>query len=131
MQDETGRSKHLGYVIEFGPWTIYHSGDTVRYDGMVDTLRKWTIAVALLPINGRSPERRVAGNLTGAEAAQLAKDIGAEVVIPCHFDMFEFNTASPAEFRRTAETRQHYCVLQNGQRWNGLFEESSPGHATR
>jgi L-ascorbate metabolism protein UlaG (beta-lactamase superfamily) len=120
-QDETGRSKHLGYVIEFGPWTIYHSGDTVRYDGMVDTLRKWTIAVALLPINGRSSERRVAGNLTGPEAAQLAKDIGAEVVIPCHFDMFEFNTASPAEFRRTAEMlRQHYCVLQNGERWNGL-----------
>jgi L-ascorbate metabolism protein UlaG (beta-lactamase superfamily) len=91
------------------------------YDGMVDRLRQWSIDVALLPINGRAPERRVAGNLTGAEAARLAKDIGADVVIPCHFDMFEFNTASPAEFMRTAEAlRQHYAILKNGERWNGL-----------
>ncbi len=120
-RDETGRCKHLGYVIESGPWTIYHSGDTLVYDGMVDTLRQWTIDVALLPINGRASERGVAGNLSGAEAARLAKDIRADVVIPCHFDMFEFNTASPAEFMRTAEgLRQHYCVLRNGERWNGL-----------
>jgi L-ascorbate metabolism protein UlaG (beta-lactamase superfamily) len=120
-RDEAGRCKHLGYVIEFGPWTIYHSGDTLIYDGMVDTLRQWTIDVALLPINGRAPERQVAGNLTGAEAATLAKDIRADVVIPCHFDMFSFNTATPAEFMRTAEAlRQHYCVLRNGERWNGL-----------
>jgi L-ascorbate metabolism protein UlaG (beta-lactamase superfamily) len=124
-RDEIGRCKHLGYVIEFGPWTIYHSGDTVLYDGMVDTLRQWTIDVVLLPINGRAPERQVAGNLTGAEAAALAKDIHADVVIPCHFDMFEFNTASPAEFVRTAEAlRQHYCVLRNGERWNGLKFDS-------
>ena len=91
------------------------------YDDMVDTLRQWTIDVALLPINGREPERQVAGNLTGTEAARLAKDIRADVVIPCHFDMIEFNAASPVEFTRAAEAqRQHYCVLQNGERWNGL-----------
>ena len=28
VRDENGRCKHLGYAIEFGPWTIYHSGDT-------------------------------------------------------------------------------------------------------
>lgn len=120
-RDDCGRCLYLGYVIEFGPWTIYHSGDTMLYDGMVETLRQWHINVALLPINGRAPERRVAGNLSGAEAAQLAWDIRADVVIPCHFDMFEFNTASPAEFTQTAEhLRQHYCVLQNGERWNGM-----------
>ncbi len=120
-RDESGRCKHLGYVIEFGPWAIYHSGDTVRYEGLVDTLQQWSIDVTLLPINGSAPERRVAGNLNGPEAARLAKDIRADIVIPCHFDMFEFNTASPAEFAQTAETlRQHYCVLRNGERWNGL-----------
>ena len=34
-KDAWGRHKFLGYIVEAGPWTIYHSGDTVRYDGMI------------------------------------------------------------------------------------------------
>jgi L-ascorbate metabolism protein UlaG (beta-lactamase superfamily) len=83
-QDEQGRHKYLGYVVRFGPCTLYHSGDTVRYDGLVETLRPWHVDVALLPINGSAPERRVAGNLNGVEAATLAHEIGARLVIPCH-----------------------------------------------
>ena len=30
-RDELGRARFLGYVLQFGGWTIYHSGDTVRY----------------------------------------------------------------------------------------------------
>src|SRR5437867_2629552 len=40
-QDEQGRHKFLGYVAQFGPWTIYHSGDTKHYPGMEDWLRRW------------------------------------------------------------------------------------------
>src|SRR5690606_35723745 len=96
--DDEGRCKFLGYVVEFGGYTVYHSGDTVRYAGMDDILRQWNIDLAILPINGSRPERRVAGNLSGREAAQLAKDVGAACVIPCHFEMFDFNTATPDEF---------------------------------
>lgn len=118
-RDAAGRCTHLGFVLEFGPWTIYHSGDTVRYDGMADRLREWSIDVAILPINGRAYERRVAGNLDGEEAAQLAHDIGARVVIPCHYDMFEFNTASPEPFQRAAERLGvRAVVLRNGERWS-------------
>ena len=81
--------------------------------------RASAVDLALLPINGDRPERRVAGNLDGREAATLAKAIGAGVVIPCHYDMFEFNTASPEEFVRTAqELRQPCRVLRAGERWN-------------
>ena len=97
-RDEAGRCRFLGYVIQFGESAIYHSGDTVLYDGIVQRLRHWDIDVAILPINGRAVERRVAGNLWGREAAELAKDIGARHVIPCHYEMFEFNTAKPDEF---------------------------------
>ncbi|MBM3834644.1 MAG: MBL fold metallo-hydrolase [Verrucomicrobia bacterium] len=118
-KDEGGRCKYLGYVIEFGNWTIYHSGDTVGYAGMVDLLQVWRIDLALLPINGRAVERRVAGNLNGREAAALAKDLKARVVIPCHYEMFEFNTATPEEFVRAAESLAQPCrVLRCGERWS-------------
>lgn len=118
-KDAGGRHKFLGYVIEAGPWILYHSGDTLRYDGMENWLGRWPIDVALLPINGDRPERRVAGNLDGAQAARLAKDVGARVVIPCHYDMFEFNTASPDEFAATARSLdQPFHILRAGEGWS-------------
>jgi L-ascorbate metabolism protein UlaG (beta-lactamase superfamily) len=117
--DEDGRCKFLGYVVEFGPWVIYQSGDTVRYPKMAEILRQWNIDVALLPINGANPERRVAGNLSGLEAAELAHDINARIVIPCHYDMFEFNTADPVEFSQACEASGvNYRILQQGERWS-------------
>jgi L-ascorbate metabolism protein UlaG (beta-lactamase superfamily) len=111
-------AEFLGYVVEFGRWRIYHSGDTLLFEGMGERLQPFAVDVALLPINGRAPERRVAGNLNGPESAKLAKSIGARLVIPCHFEMFEFNTADPAEFIRTAESiGQPYHVLRCGERW--------------
>ena len=117
-RDEQGRCRFLGYVVKMGPYTIYHSGDTVHYDGMAERLAKFKIDAALLPINGDRPERRVAGNLNGVEAARLAKEIGAGVVIPCHYDMFEFNTADPGEFVAECERiGQSYRLLRNGEKF--------------
>jgi L-ascorbate metabolism protein UlaG (beta-lactamase superfamily) len=117
-RDELGRARFLGYVLQFGDWVVYHSGDTIRYPEMAEKLRSFGVHIALLPINGRAPERRVAGNLSGPEAAQLAKDIGARMVIPCHFEMFEFNTASPDEFVTECRRLGQPCqVLQCGERW--------------
>jgi L-ascorbate metabolism protein UlaG (beta-lactamase superfamily) len=117
--DEHGRAKYLGYVLQFGGWSIYHSGDTVRYEGMAEKLRLFSVDVALLPINGRAPERRIPGNLFGGEAAQLAKDIGAKLAVPCHYEMFEFNTASPEEFIRECQRLgQPFQVLPCGEKWN-------------
>ncbi|MEM7396660.1 MAG: MBL fold metallo-hydrolase, partial [Verrucomicrobiota bacterium] len=71
-------------------------------------------------INGRAPERRVAGNLHPAEAADLGRRIGARLVVPGHYDMFKFNTADPADFVRECEAREQPCrVLQCGERLNG------------
>jgi L-ascorbate metabolism protein UlaG (beta-lactamase superfamily) len=118
QRDAQGRCRFVGYVVELGDWTIYHSGDTMLYEGMVDPLRKWTIDIAILPINGSAPERRVAGNLWGREAARLGRDIGARLVIPCHYDMFEFNTVSPDEFIAECQRiGQPFRVLKCGERF--------------
>lgn len=114
-KDENGRCKYMGYVIRFGEWTIYHSGDTLLFDGMKEILKPYGIDVALLPINGNDPARGVAGNLNTAEAASLGRDVGAHVVIPCHYDMFTFNTANPMDFSVQAEKiGQQYALLQPG-----------------
>ncbi len=96
--DENGDHKFIGYLIEVGGKTIYHSGDCCMYAGLVERLKGWRIDLAMLPINGRDPARGVAGNFTSEEAAKLGKEIDAGVVTPCHYEMFEFNTVSPQRF---------------------------------
>jgi L-ascorbate metabolism protein UlaG (beta-lactamase superfamily) len=52
-----GNSKFMGYVIEFGKWKVYHSGDTVWFDELVEILKPFAPDLALLPINGNDPTR--------------------------------------------------------------------------
>lgn len=118
-RDEQGNCKYMGYVIGFGDYKIYHSGDTLWFDGMVDLLKPFHVDVALLPINGNDPSRKVAGNLDCREAAELGKAIDAGCVIPCHYDMFTFNTASVSDFVNEAEKiNQPYKVLKGGERFS-------------
>lgn len=120
--DDQGAIKCLGFILRIGPFSIYHSGDTLWYDGLLDRLlAAGPFDLMLLPINGNVPERRVAGNLNGTEAAALARACRARLVVPCHYEMFEFNTVSPEEFV-TACSRldQPYRVLQCGERLNLL-----------
>jgi L-ascorbate metabolism protein UlaG (beta-lactamase superfamily) len=101
----------VGFVVGSGPWTLYHAGDTTAYPGLGERLRPFAPDVALLPINGK------VGNMDGREAARIAKEARAGVVVPCHFEMFEFNTASPDEFvAACAELRQPCRVLRAGER---------------
>jgi L-ascorbate metabolism protein UlaG (beta-lactamase superfamily) len=100
-RDAAGHMLHLGYVVRCGPFAIYHAGDTIPYDGQAE--RVGPVDVALLPINGRRPERRVAGNLWGDEAAALAHAIGAGVAVPMHYELFAFNTEPPYRVLRAGE----------------------------
>jgi L-ascorbate metabolism protein UlaG (beta-lactamase superfamily) len=118
-RDADGNLKFMGYVIGFGDYKIYHSGDTVWFDEMVDLLRPFAVDVAILPINGNEPSRKVAGNLNCAEAANLGRAIGAKLVIPCHYDMFTFNTANVEDFVKEAERLgQPYKILKGGERFS-------------
>ena len=75
--------------------------------------------VAILPINGNKPERKVAGNLNCREAAELGKTINAKMVIPCHYNLFNFNTADVNDFVKEAEKiNQPYTVLKEGEKFS-------------
>jgi L-ascorbate 6-phosphate lactonase len=87
-----------GVYLE-GPARIYHAGDTLACPEIETALAGRPVDVALLPINGRTPEREaqdIAGNLGAVEALQLARRIGANAVVPLHWDMFAANTGDPA-----------------------------------
>lgn len=115
-RDENGNCKYMGYIIEFGNYSIYHSGDTLKFDGMVELLKPFRVDVAILPINGNKPERKVAGNLDSKEAAELGKAIHAGCVIPCHYDLFNFNTANVNDFvKEAAQINQPYRILACGE----------------
>jgi L-ascorbate metabolism protein UlaG (beta-lactamase superfamily) len=119
-RDENGNCKFMGYVIQFGDYRIYHSGDTLWFDEMVAMLKPFGVDVAILPINGNDPSRKVAGNLNYLEAVKLSKSIGAKLVIPCHYDMFTFNTADVNDFIKEAEILgQPFKVLKGGERFSG------------
>lgn len=121
-RDEKGRCKFMGYVICFGDYCIYHSGDTIWHEDIVVSLKQHKIDVAILPINGSDPKRKVAGNLNANQAVQLAKLVNAKLVIPCHYDMFTFNTADSQVFISEAELQgQPKKVLRCGERWSSSY----------
>jgi L-ascorbate metabolism protein UlaG (beta-lactamase superfamily) len=117
-RDTMGHCRYMGYVVRFGPYTIYHSGDTLWHDAIINSLKHFKIDLAMLPINGNKPERRVAGNLDAKEAVQLAQLLDIKMVIPCHYHMFTFNTVDPDEFILEAKKKNvSYKILQGGERW--------------
>jgi L-ascorbate metabolism protein UlaG (beta-lactamase superfamily) len=119
-RDENGNCRCMGLIVRFGDWTIYHSGDTLLFDELEPTLKKFSIDLALLPINGNDPSRGVAGNLNASEAIKLSKECGVKCLVPCHYDMFTFNTADVNEFAATAKAAgQVYCILDGGGKISG------------
>lgn len=116
-RDAAGRARYIGFIARLGRFCLYHSGDTLWHDDIVRDLRAARCDVAFVPINGNKPERRVAGNLNGTEAAALAKAGGARVAVPHHYQMFEFNTEPPDEFiAACARLAQDCRVPQCGER---------------
>jgi L-ascorbate 6-phosphate lactonase len=122
-RDASGRHPYLGFVIESDGLRLYHSGDTLLYDGLAEALGGDRFDVLFLPINGRDPARGVAGNMSAAEAVDLGVRVGPRFVVPHHYDMFTFNTVPVGLFeaeagRLPAGTSSR--VLRCGERWELL-----------
>jgi L-ascorbate metabolism protein UlaG (beta-lactamase superfamily) len=120
-RNEKGECKFMGYIVQFGPFAVYHSGDTLWWNGLENILKPYKVDVAFLPINGNKPERKVAGNLNPTEAAELAKTINAKMVIPHHYHLFEFNTEDPQQFEKACQKiNVNFEILEIGQSWEQI-----------
>lgn len=118
--DARGRHLYLGFVVEVDGFRLYHGGDGLAYPGLIDWLGPGPFDLLFLPINGRDPARGVPGNMTAAEAVDLAAQVKPRFVVPHHYDMFTFNTVPVEDFvheaaRLPGETSPR--VLRCGEGW--------------
>lgn len=96
-----GLVRYLGYVVEAGGVRAYHAGDCIPFTGQIEQVRALRPHLALLPINGRDffreTERNLVGNFDPREAAHIAKAIGADVLVPMHWELFPHNRGFPGD----------------------------------
>lgn len=118
-----GQYRYLGYVIELAGVRIYHSGDSLVFDGLAERLRELQVDIALLPINGRSylrEHRGLVGNMDERDAADLAAAAGVELLIPTHYEMFGGNLGRPGvlvDYIRTHYPELSCYVPAHGRRF--------------
>lgn len=119
--DAEGHARWMGFVIEAGGVTLYHSGDSIVIPEMIAALQPYQIDLALLPINGRDyfrEQHNVVGNMNVREVAQLCKLLGPRVLIPTHNDMFPGNRVNPGDLVSELDRivpRQRFHFLQAGE----------------
>jgi L-ascorbate 6-phosphate lactonase len=114
-----GGGRFVGYVLRGPDFVLYHAGDTVASDGLIEALEDKKIEIALLPINGRDyfrEDQGIVGNLDCREAVQLARRIGARILVPYHWDGFAGNTERPGRVadEAAALSELHVLVLARG-----------------
>ena len=87
----------LGVLLQVGDIKVWQVGDTAYRPELWQDIFAMGIDVLIPPINGAF------GNLDGVQAAKLARDAHARVVIPCHFWMFAEHGGSPAQFMKACK----------------------------
>ncbi|WP_168121759.1 MBL fold metallo-hydrolase [Paenibacillus sp. HB172176] len=116
--DSEGNHCYLGYFIEMNGVRIYHSGDTVVTPELLEQAKAFRPHISLLPINGGDyarTSRGIVGNMSFREAADFGVEIGTDLLIPVHFDMFPNNRDNPAYFVdylfQTYRAQKHHMMV--------------------
>lgn len=112
-RDHEGHHRFLGYGMEIDGRRIFHSGDTIPFEGQRAEIEAFAPELALFPVNGRSERLHrlgISGNLTIAEAVALASDCRIPAMVAHHFGMFAFNTVDRAEVEAAAARAPFHMI---------------------
>lgn len=110
----------LSFRFTFGGGTtVFHGGDCCMYDGLVEAIGH--ADVMCLPVNGRSYFKRyeddIIGNLTAEEAVMLSEKVGAELLIPLHYDLYNNNGLPAGDFVNAVwQSSLRYHMFRPGER---------------
>ncbi len=78
-----------GYTLQAdGAETVYHSGDTAYFGGFAEIRRRLMPTIALLPIGAYSPDSYRSVHTSPEEALRAFLDVGAEMMVPMHYNTF-------------------------------------------
>jgi L-ascorbate metabolism protein UlaG (beta-lactamase superfamily) len=99
-----------GLVINIGGVTVYHLGDTCLFSDLKLIAERTPVDVALIPIGGHYTMDR-------HDAVVAADLIGAETVIPIHFNTFPLIETDAEAFKSDVEskTSSKVVVLEPGE----------------
>ncbi len=109
-----GTSPHVGYAFSLGGMDTYVSGDTLAHPSLVDAVKKIRPSLVFLPVNGRDRAREatgILGNMTSIEAVDFAVSVGADTLVPLHYDAVTGNTSDVGEVARAAQGRPLHVVI--------------------
>lgn len=99
--DLEGNHLYLGYCIEVNGVRLFHSGDTIVTPELIEKVKEFKPHVVFLPINGGDyfrTSREIIGNMSYREAVEFSIMVGADLIIPIHYDLFPNNRENPAYF---------------------------------
>jgi L-ascorbate metabolism protein UlaG (beta-lactamase superfamily) len=121
-QNDKGEYLEVGFRISLGDTVLFHAGDGCPYEGLAERVRG--ADVLMLPINGRDHYRTKVCDIIGCfdsrEAVLFAREVGADLLIPTHFDLYDCNGVNPAHFVDTLKTlhfNQKFHVFAPGERY--------------
>lgn len=88
---DTNRVLWGGYVIEGDGHSVYHSGDTARFDGFTEIGRRFPeLDAAMLPIGGYQPPWYMEHyHLNPEQAGRAFLDLDARHLVPMHWGTFQ------------------------------------------
>jgi L-ascorbate metabolism protein UlaG (beta-lactamase superfamily) len=103
-------STPAGLVIEFGDKRIYHLGDTALFSDLALPKRRGHLDVALMCIGGHYTMDRF-------DAVAACEMVGADQVIPCHYDTFPLVETDAQAFKSDVQNAGYaeVVVLQPGE----------------
>ncbi|MGB9098483.1 MBL fold metallo-hydrolase [Erwinia sp.] len=96
-----GHDRYLGYFITCGDIRFWHSGDTLVTPELQAEVTRLKPDIAVLPINGGDYARMKRGilpNMSFRDAADLNHQLGCDLLLPCHYDLFSCNSDNPSYF---------------------------------
>jgi L-ascorbate 6-phosphate lactonase len=121
--DLQGNHLYLGYCIEVNGVRLFHSGDTIVTPELIEKVKEFKPHVVFLPINGGDyfrSSREIVGNMSYREAVEFSITVGADLIIPIHYDLFPNNRDNPAYFVDYLFTRypnQKFHMMAPGERF--------------
>jgi L-ascorbate metabolism protein UlaG (beta-lactamase superfamily) len=103
-------STPAGLVVEFGDKRIYHLGDTALFSDLALPKHRGHLDVAIMCIGGHYTMDRF-------DAVVAAELVGADQVIPCHYDTFPPIQADAQAFKSDVQNAGYaeVVILQPGE----------------